>query len=392
MAIEKIIKFSDAIQPADIINEVVDIVNNADLEEFVGASESQAGKKGIVPAPEAGSEDRYLNADGTWKEVKQNLTIYTSLEQIGITPGEETFASIHNALPINSALEYYADPNNNYNNEFYPVATSYFGVLHAVKLNSTKTSFSFYDHDAISGNEFSTLYLSAYDKSFSGSRTTVWKKVAFDSDLTNLSNSVVKSVNGIKPTNGNVTIDIPQSAITLDMVYPVGSIYLSTNATNPTVLFGGTWEAYAQGRVLIGVGEGTDANSAKKTFTGGATGGEYEHKLTTAEMPSHNHTASTNSTGSHTHTGTAASAGAHTHTVRYQNNAGDSDARYPTQDSYGNGGGTINTSSAGAHTHSVTINSAGAHSHTITVSNAGGGDAHNILQPYIGVYMWRRTA
>lgn len=69
MAIEKITKFSDAIQPADIINEVVDVVNNADLEEFVGASESQAGKKGIVPAPEAGSEDRYLSSDGTWKQV-----------------------------------------------------------------------------------------------------------------------------------------------------------------------------------------------------------------------------------------------------------------------------------------------------------------------------------
>lgn len=45
MAIERITKFSDAIQPADIINEVVDVVNNADLEEFVGASESSAGKK-----------------------------------------------------------------------------------------------------------------------------------------------------------------------------------------------------------------------------------------------------------------------------------------------------------------------------------------------------------
>ena len=69
MAIERITKFSDAIQPTDIINEVVDVVNNADLEEFVGASESQAGKKGIVPAPEAGSNNRYLSSDGTWKQV-----------------------------------------------------------------------------------------------------------------------------------------------------------------------------------------------------------------------------------------------------------------------------------------------------------------------------------
>ena len=97
MAIERITKFSDAIQPADIINEVVDVVNNADLEEFVGASESQAGKKGIVPAPEAGSEDRYLNADGTWREVtipevSKNLSEYNNdIDFITKTTADNTY-------------------------------------------------------------------------------------------------------------------------------------------------------------------------------------------------------------------------------------------------------------------------------------------------------------
>lgn len=134
-----------------------------------------------------------------------SITFYSSLEEIGITPGQESFASIHNALPINSVLEYYASTNGNFNDDMYPV-TNYYGVLQAVKLDSTKTTFSFYDHDTKTNNEFSTLYLSAYDRSFSDSRTPVWKKVAFDSDLTDLSNSVVKSVNGIKPINGNVNI------------------------------------------------------------------------------------------------------------------------------------------------------------------------------------------
>ena len=111
-----------------------------------------------------------------------NLTTYTSLEQIGITPGQESFASIHNALPINSVLEYYAHINSNFNDDMYPV-TSYYGVLQAVKLDNTKTIFSFYAHNVISNNEFSILYLSAYDRSFSDSRAPVWKKVAFDSDL-----------------------------------------------------------------------------------------------------------------------------------------------------------------------------------------------------------------
>ena len=151
MAIEKITKFSDAIQPTDIINEVVETINNADLEEFVGASESQAGKKGIVPAPEAGSEDRYLNADGTWKEVKQNLTVYTSLEQIGITPGEETFESISNALPLYSELVYYRGTNTNFNADMYPEGSNY-GYVKITKLINGLTKFEYIQY-LTTGNE-----------------------------------------------------------------------------------------------------------------------------------------------------------------------------------------------------------------------------------------------
>ena len=146
-----------------------------------------------------------------YNSLGSNLTTYTSLEQLGITPGQESFASIHSALPINSALEYYAYVNGNFNDEFYPVS-NYYGVLQAVKLNDTKTVFSFYAHTVISGNEFSELYLSAYHSSVAD--TTVWKKVALDSDLTNLSNSVVKSVNGIKPTNGNVLLPLIKNITT----------------------------------------------------------------------------------------------------------------------------------------------------------------------------------
>ena len=66
--------------------------------------------------------------------------------------------------------------------------------------------------------------------------------------------------------------------------YPVGSIYLSVNNTNPSRWFGGTWELIAQGRTLVGVDTSdADFNTVKKT------GGEKKHTLTVAEMPSHNH-------------------------------------------------------------------------------------------------------
>lgn len=83
----------------------------------------------------------------------------------------------------------------------------------------------------------------------------------------------------------------------LDKTYPVGSIYMSVNSTEPSTLFGGTWERL-NGRFLIGAGTLSDTNSNEEygslgrgnpTFSGGETGGEYRHQLNTTEMPEHNH-------------------------------------------------------------------------------------------------------
>lgn len=131
-----------------------------------------------------------------------SITFYSSLEEIGITPGQESFASIHSALPINSVLEYYARANSNFNDDMYPV-TGYYGVLQAVKLNNIKTFFSFYNSRAVSGNEFSELYLSVYETNHPD-RTFVWKKVALDSDLTNLSNSINTSLKNYLPLIGGL--------------------------------------------------------------------------------------------------------------------------------------------------------------------------------------------
>ena len=203
----------------------------------------------------------------------------------------------------------------------------------------------------------------------------------------------------VTENNGTVTVKKADNStntfqtFTLDKAYPVGSIYMSVNSANPSTFFGGTWEAFGQGRVLIGAGEGTDTNSVKKTFTGGATGGEYEHKLTTAEMPVHNHTASTNSTGSHTHTGTAASTSAHTHTLPVKMGFRDESEDNTHLPAKGIGNNqAMSTNSNGAHTHNVTIQNSGAHAHTVTVNNVGSGNAHNNMPPYIGVYFWQRTA
>ena len=150
----------------------------------------------------------YNNNWSAWRMAGSgsNLTTYTSLEQLGITPGQETFASIHNSLPINSALVYFVTPNN-FNNSIYP--TDSYGNVHCIK-NSDMSSTIFIFSRQI--DEKLDIYTRYFNQNFPNDER-VWSLLANQSDLTNLSNSVVKSVNGIKPTNGNVTIDIPKPVI-----------------------------------------------------------------------------------------------------------------------------------------------------------------------------------
>lgn len=67
--------------------------------------------------------------------------------------------------------------------------------------------------------------------------------------------------------------------INVDLVYPIGSIYMTTSTVSPAVLFGGTWERI-KGRCIVGVDENdTDFGTVSKT------GGEKTHQLTKQELP-----------------------------------------------------------------------------------------------------------
>ena len=120
----------------------------------------------------------------------------------------------------------------------------------------------------------------------------------------------------------------------INLIYPVGSIYMSVNSVSPATLFGGTWEQL-EDRFLLAAGD---------TYTAGDTGGEATHTLTESEMPSHAHEITT-------------------------------------------GANSINSSGSVAQRGfgSVTVSSQG-------TTSVGSGDAHNNMPPYLVVYMWKRTA
>lgn len=204
----------------------------------------------------------------------------------------------------------------------------------------------------------------------------------------------------------------------VDLIYPVGSIYISMNSTNPSTLFGGTWEAFGQGRVLIGAGTGDDGNTSL-SFPAGFTGGEYKHYLIKSEMPDHNHsfsgtTAANNRTHTHSyikvtsvkgHALTIAEIPSHGHGYKLAYGGNDPVKGFNYGNTYA---GTFNDSDqfiqnnggGGSHSHGLNTSSTNSgsesqnHTHKFsgTTGSAGSGSSHNNIQPYIGVYMWKRTA
>ena len=181
----------------------------------------------------------------------------------------------------------------------------------------------------------------------------------------------------------------------LQAVYPVGSVYISTVATNPATTFGfGTWAEFGAGKVLVGQDTG-DASFD----TLGETGGSKD-----AIVVAHTHTGSTASAGSHTHTfsGTTSSAGSHYHASpapidcagQYPYGSVSGTAVSYFCDTNGTTASNMKTNTAGDHTHtySGTTASNGSHTHTVSVASTGSSGTNANLQPYVVVKMWKRTA
>lgn len=120
----------------------------------------------------------------------------------------------------------------------------------------------------------------------------------------------------------------------LDVVYPIGSIYISYTDTSPASLFGGTWEQIKD-TFLLACGD---------NYAAGTTGGESEVTLTIDEMPSHSHV------------------------VNY--------------DQIWSWGGTK----------SLATTSGGPYGGAGYIRDAGGNQPHNNMPPYLAVYIWKRIS
>lgn len=235
---------------------------------------------------------------------------------------------------------------------------------------------------------------------------------AKDNDPAALVNAIQRAfaftVNGNKPNaSGAITAVRPIDS------WPVGSLFMTFNNTNPaTLLGGGTW-VQIKGRYLLAADTGDPVD-------GVTTIGAHTKNV---PLVSHTHNFTTDASGIHSHlvSGWTGGAGAHSHTRGNMNitgqfgvddrgtYAGVSGAFYTSHwsdcGSEGSGSGyaigfdaarswTGATSVVGDHAHSFSVGSseAGSHDHSGTTTSTGTSASFDVRPASIYVYMWRRTA
>ena len=139
---------------------------------------------------------------------------------------------------------------------------------------------------------------------------------------------------------GEFCIPSWKTAMIVDLIYPIGSIFISINDTNPFEVMGvGTWEKI----------EDTFLLAAGAKYKNGSTGGEDTHTLSIDEMPKHSHKMKYDSIG-----WTAIRQSSGTNGI-LENNNSSYDGQYSTEE-------------------------------------VGNGNAHNNMPPYLVVNMWKRIA
>lgn len=156
---------------------------------------------------------------------------------------------------------------------------------------------------------------------------------------------------GAVEIGGTALVSGHTKAQIVNMIYPVGSIYMSVNGTSPATLFGGTWQRIT-GHFLLA---GTDSSNSGAAQTPGNTGGAATHTLTKAELPNT------------------------TLGVKFPFNSVEYDAYMYQMTVYTGGGTGIGT---------FGLNQ-GNKLHTEAL---GSGTAFSIMPPFLSVYVWKRTA
>lgn len=238
---------------------------------------------------------------------------------------DDSFGAVRNTLSLKYKIEY---PNGSLDASWKTVTP-------------TLSDDSYYAYISLSGFDYTKAYkvhTLVTDRLLTVEKTVILKQgiPVFDWGAHDFQFHVPVDMDGNRLQGLGAPVD-PEDALRLCDVphpYPVGSVYISTVATSPAQLFGGSWEQL-QNRFLLGAGS---------SYSAGSTGGAATHTLTIDEMPRHRHWGS----------------------ARFD---------YDT--------------SSGSHPSAIAD---GVNQNSLFSDYVGGGDAHNNMPPYLVVYMWKRVA
>lgn len=202
---------------------------------------------------------------------------------------------------------------------------------------------------------------------------------------TDIIDSNMKRIDDLTSDVENI-IDPTFKTALLNFCYPVGSLYWSSNSTDPSTLFGGTWTPIKDCFVW----------AKGNNDTVNATGGSKTVTLTEQQIPSHTHTF----TGSAVTSGGMSANTSHSHNLIAIINGGsrkqDVGAGSPTAQQSGEKHCMSVTDNRWHYQYTTSNSVSIAHTHSVTASgtnsSTGGGQAHDNMPPYIVKYCWERTA
>lgn len=220
-------------------------------------------------------------------------------------------------------------------------------------------STNFATKDALSsGNPLKIVKGTEIDTEFNNIATAIATKADLASPTFTGTPTLPTGTVAVTQSSGSNTTTIATTAFVqaaIALLYPVGSIYTNASvSTNPATLLGfGTWTAFAAGRVMVGFDSGNALFD-----TAEETGGSAD-----AITVSHTHTATVTDPG-HTHTSNA-------NVNNSQNLAGGPSTTLSRQTA------TIDPAFTGI---------------SVAISTTGSSGTNANYQPYITVYMWKRTA
>lgn len=360
----------------DVLQDTIDLTGDATkLIKYKSTAKISVNVSGIYQATISSvkinnTNSTYNSTSGNWELEIQNAQTDTFLIEVrdsrNFVTNDSLTATMVNYIPL--TVNVTATRNQPTDGKInLAINGNYFNDTFGDESNTLSVKYRYIEYGGTYQDNWQTLTPTITDNTYSIttqlSNFDYQKQYEFEVQVEDLLE--IKDVTEIKVGKGkpvfnwgddffNINGELRINEVALSF-YPVGSIYMSVNNTNPSTYFGGTWVAWGSGRVPVGVNTNeTEFNTVEKT--GGSKA-----------LQQHTHSARLNNNGNHKHS------------MKFGGNAGSGDGNIVSIAGvyYGNDYGSM---TEGEHDHGG-----------ITVDNAGSGDSGN-LQPYITCYMFKRTA